>query len=78
LIVVDNGAGEGEQGHMDVDLQARDGADVQMGDAHGGELGVDGLDSQAEGVQVTALSERVGGHIVLVSSEANSSEIHFD
>ena len=35
---------EGEEGRMDFDLQARDGADVQMGNAYGGELVVERLD----------------------------------
>jgi len=51
---------------MNFDLQARDGANVQVGDAHGRKVAVDGLDRQAEGAQATALGERVRDHVVLV------------
>ncbi len=50
---------------MDFDLQARDGADVQMGDAHGSELAVDGLDGPAEGaLRGPHCSARVCGAMV--------------
>jgi len=58
---------------MDFDLQAGDGAYVQVGDAHGGELAIDGFDSQAEGAQAAALGERVGGHVVLVQWDEHAA-----
>jgi len=63
---------------MDFDLQARDGADVQMGDAHGGELAVERLDGRAEGAQAALLGARVGGHVVLVQRHEHAAACRAD
>jgi len=72
-LLVDIQTGEGEQGRMDFDFQARDGADVQMGDAHGSELAVDRFDGQAEGAQAALLGARVRGHVVLVQRHEHTA-----
>lgn len=57
---------------MDLDLQARDGADVQVGDAHGGELAVDRFDGQADGTAALR-GARVGGHGVRVQGHEHTA-----
>ena len=65
--------GEGEQGRMNFDFQAGDGADVQVGDAHGGKLAIDRLDGRAEGAQAALCSPCVGGPIVLVQGHEHTA-----
>jgi len=57
---------------MDFDLQAGDGADMQMGQTHGGEVAVDRLDGQADGAQPTLLGACVRRHGVLVQGHEDT------
>ncbi len=51
---------------MDVDLQAHDGVDMHMSDAHGGALSVGSLDGQADGAQPALRGPCAGDRIALV------------